>query len=525
MKKTFHEYKGIIFALAVITGFAFLAAGCGVVAEGTNLAKKPAIEARLPESPAEVAIEQRIVMARSGPVEQLERPPVVFDHGRHVNALKDEGCQVCHPAGDEGTVTYEFLKWTEGEDRKAFAEKAHEKCLKCHGGAKPPVKAKGLGCGECHVDSLEYETVGWYQPAFDHANHIDAMEQGCDTCHHQYDEELEKLVYVKGQETTCGECHKEEHEGNRESLRKVAHTQCIGCHERQYLAGETKLDPYSCRECHRPEARPRRPEAMRFAMRPFESHPTKLLITYPDSILPPVPFDHEKHDPKKDCSKCCHHFHVRMLVGMDPRFEQTGQACRQCHEQVEVSTRAGCIRPDKIYHDAESPDTCVGCHTEKNQTEEAKAPVSCKECHTGGEAVARPVALETEASPEEGPETYIIARLSRQYMPVKFPHSRHSEMLGNCDACHHYSPANQKPTCNACHGAPGDFSKLTKPRLVSAYHRMCIGCHRNMGIGPITCSECHEERELVYSPGQQLQTSMMINGASTPSETGEVFMD
>jgi hypothetical protein len=31
---------------------------------------------------------------------------------------------------------------------------------------------------------------------------------------------------------------------------------------------------------------------------------------------------------------------------------------------------------------------------------------------------------------------------------------------------------------------------------VSAYHRLCLGCHRNIGIGPITCIKCHEKREV-----------------------------
>jgi DnaJ-class molecular chaperone len=230
--------------------------------------------------------------------------------------------------------------------------------------------------------------------------------------------------------------------------------------------------------------------------------------------LPPVPFDHEKHEKqggKEDCNKSCHHFHVRTLVAFDPPFLKTGDACRQCHAQSKVSIPADAMSADKVYHDPEASHSCIGCHTlKKKEDESAKGPVTCKQCHTGGIA-PKPVQVEPTSPPDKGPETYVIARLTRKYMPVKFQHAMHTKMIEDCTYCHHHGPEKEQPTCATCHGAPLDFTKVTRPRLLSAYHRMCMGCHKSMGIGPVTCTKCHEEREGSYIPGQRLQTTKAIN--------------
>jgi len=500
---------GSLLAIGMLSVFLSALTACGRSAEETFM---NAIEPANAEAAGQSLIEARIVMARPEVFEKLERPPVVFDHHLHTESLKKEGCQVCHPPDSKGNVIYEFPYWEKGTDRDSLISAYHEKCMKCHNGsAKGDIEeAHGMGCGECHVDTLEYETVSWYPPAFDHISHIDAMEQGCDTCHHQYDEELGKLIYVKGQEQPCGECHKDKSDENIGSLRKVGHEGCIRCHEKKREARETKLDPYDCRICHRPKEKLRAPVPETLVERTYQSHPANLLISYPASILPPVPFDHEKHaknekeNGAQNCNKACHNFHVRTIAAVDNRFIETGEACRQCHAKSEASIRSDSLTSDKTYHDKESLYSCIGCHTEEGKhRKDSKAPVECKGCHKGEGKVLSPVKVKMSvSSDEESPETSIIGRLSNKYLPVKFPHKMHSKMLDNCDSCHHHGPEKEKPACSTCHGAPHDFVKLTKPRLVSAYHRMCMGCHRSMGIGPVTCTKCHEEIEMLDSLAQ-----------------------
>ncbi|MBI4832667.1 MAG: hypothetical protein HY801_14170 [Candidatus Lindowbacteria bacterium] len=467
------------------------------------------------QTSAKNRIETLLVMPRPRLFAELERAAVFFDHSRHSEALKKEGCLICHSADARGRVTYEFARFEGCLDRKSLTDSYHAACMKCHGGAAPEgVRSRSLSCGECHNDRLSHQPVQWYRAVFDHFHHISEMEKGCDTCHHVYDERARKLVYVRGQEFACGKCHKSTDEGSSESLRKVGHANCISCHEKLSLAGQTKMDPYSCRECHKPEAGVKPVTTAMFVARTFEQKPKDLLITSPTAILPPVPFNHEKHDKDNTCSKACHHFHVRTLVGIDTHFAKTGDACRQCHKNGDVPARADVLSADKTYHEPDSAHTCVGCHKQKNREAgktQGKAPVTCKECHKGQPAPPRLAALQTADLPEMGPQTAVIAGLSKKYLPVKFPHQQHAKMIENCETCHHYGPKKEAPACSTCHGATLNFTRLAKPRLISAYHRMCLGCHRNMGVGPVGCTKCHEERETVLPPGQRLDMAQSLN--------------
>ena len=50
-----------------------------------------------------------IVLARQEILHNLERPPVVFDHRQHAEALKEKGCQACHATDEEDNRIYEFF--------------------------------------------------------------------------------------------------------------------------------------------------------------------------------------------------------------------------------------------------------------------------------------------------------------------------------------------------------------------------------------------------------------------------------
>ncbi|MBI5116716.1 hypothetical protein HZA56_09610 [Candidatus Poribacteria bacterium] len=502
-----------LFAAAALLFLASTNTGCSRSAEGTGLSSKAPAAVQAAEKNK---IETLLVMPRPQLFEELDRAAVFFDHGRHTKALKKEGCLVCHNADAKGRVTYEFARFEGRLNRKSLTDSYHAACMKCHGGAAPEgVRSRSLSCGECHNDRLRHQPVQWYKAVFDHFHHISEMEKGCDKCHHAYDEHQCKLVYIRGQETACGKCHKDTDEGNSESLRKAGHKSCIGCHEKLFLGGETKMEPYSCRECHKPEANVKPVETTTLVARTFEKKPKDLLISSPGAILPPVPFNHEKHDKDSTCSKACHHFHVRTLVGIDTHFAKTGDACRQCHKNGDVPARADVLNADRTYHEPDSEHTCVGCHKQKNKQAgkaQAKAPVTCKECHKGQPATPQLAALQVAISLEKGPETSVIASLSKKYLPVKFPHQQHTKMIESCDTCHHYGPKKEMPACNTCHGSTLNFTRLAKPRLISAYHRMCLGCHRNMGVGPVGCTKCHEEKETVFPAGLRLETAQSLNG-------------
>jgi DnaJ-class molecular chaperone len=136
----------------------------------------------------------------------------------------------------------------------------------------------------------------------------------------------------------------------------------------------------------------------------------------------------------------------------------------------------------------------MGCHKEIDM-----GPTGCTDCHvkrttkilaSSEESTKKPVKEATKV----GPEMLILNSLEQRYEPVTFSHGIHTEMTENCATCHHHSPAGQTPACRECHGAPFDPKNLNMPGLKGAYHLQCMGCHREMGGGPMGCDECHAKK-------------------------------
>jgi hypothetical protein len=105
--------------------------------------------------------------------------------------------------------------------------------------------------------------------------------------------------------------------------------------------------------------------------------------------------------------------------------------------------------------------------------------------------------------------------------PVDFPHSQHFASV-NCKTCHHSWKGTeiiQSCTTAECHDATvsptKSGEKVSNPDLAiryykSAYHQLCIGCHKEIKVqnkklemslkelkekltvpGPTSCIECH----------------------------------
>jgi predicted CXXCH cytochrome family protein len=58
---------------------------------------------------------------------------------------------------------------------------------------------------------------------------------------------------------------------------------------------------------------------------------------------------------------------------------------------------------------------------------------------------------------------------------VSFPHKKHQEMLKDCIKCHEKGP--------------GKIDELGKDWA----HKVCKGCHAEMGKGPVSCAGCHQK--------------------------------
>jgi hypothetical protein len=108
-----------------------------------------------------------------------------------------------------------------------------------------------------------------------------------------------------------------------------------------------------------------------------------------------------------------------------------------------------------------------------------------------------------------GPDVVILDQLVEHYQPVPFDHKGHArmaEMWDGCVTCHHHTPAPEPaaqvngkmqdlaaaiPACKSCHPIARNGEDLHMPNLKGAYHRQCLGCHREWS-GANQCQACHE---------------------------------
>jgi hypothetical protein len=78
---------------------------------------------------------------------------------------------------------------------------------------------------------------------------------------------------------------------------------------------------------------------------------------------------------------------------------------------------------------------------------------------------------------------------------VIFDHGRHLTAGGyglSCLECHHTlapDEFDQAASCTECHSVEeGDDQMLKRS---DAIHKQCIDCHREFGVGPVDCVQCH----------------------------------
>ena len=467
---------------------------------------------------------------------ELERQPVAFSHDLHTQTLKKQNkdCSTCHLSDEKGVMSQKFQR-LEDIDKQAVMEIYHEKCIECHKEIAGSGQESGpVTCGECH---LKKPKVVSSQQAmrFDlslHHRHSEAMNGKCETCHHKYDDVKKKLFYEKGKESSCRDCHREEIEENRKSMRLASHQACIGCHLKVAVSDKAKTGPQVCSGCHDPEKQQ--------AIRKIEEVP-RLKRGQPDAVLlrtasldlkaskmNTVPFNHEAHEGSTSTCRDCHH--------------ETLKACKECHTLKGEEKGKG-VKLERSMHDIESGHSCVGCHeAEKFEMQCAGCHAlmekgllsesACKRCHVGpppgaptvGEISAlqvramlepRAEVMKLSFSEEDVPENVTIKVLAEKYEPSVFPHrkivKKLIEYIGNsrlathfhgsqdavCQGCHHHTPVgNRPPYCSNCHGKPFNELNLYMPGLFGAYHQQCMGCHQKMEIKNVSeCTSCHKKRE------------------------------
>ena len=195
------------------------------------------------------------------------------------------------------------------------------------------------------------------------------------------------------------------------------------------------------------------------------------ILGHLSNIYEPIEFAHEMHTLITESCQTCHH---NSEEGETP-------SCQECHIISSKSKDLDILSLKDAYH-----RQCIGCHKELDA-----GPTNCTQCHFKKKVK---VASAQKIKSEKIPDALIISHLEKKYESVMFNHNLHTEMTDDCSDCHHHSESGDTPSCTECHGAPFNPDNLNLPGLKGAYHLQCMGCHKDLGSGPIGCNECHAKK-------------------------------
>jgi hypothetical protein len=485
-----------------------------------------------------------------------ERPPVEFAHDKHTEALaaKNKDCSTCHLQQENGYLSplYQRLANT---TRQEVMDIYHGGCIDCHTERKAEnaeAKAGPVTCGDCHRNEplfrLSRRPAGMDKSL--HYRHVAAGQDKCEACHHIYDEASKKLIYVKGKENSCRDCHRSQEKDDVDSYRTAAHSSCIQCHLQTTTTrpGEPH-GPVACSGCHDAE-RQAAYAVIEDPPRLMRGQPDFVLLSAPEaeresSKLNTVPFSHVGHEGFNQSCRVCHH--------------ESMQACSDCHT-LQGEEKGGSVTLQQAMHDINSTHSCIGCHERHkteigcagchDQMEQARlSEHSCMICHAGPapdevETVRsqyttlddfrpKPGDVELSFTVDDIPEQVTIDVISKrydriiagEYDPVAMPHRRivntlrkhiednkiavyfhgHEDVV--CQGCHHHGSIGRRPAlCENCHGEPFKENDLFKPGLYGAYHRQCVGCHVSMKLqNESDCTYCHKDQAAVLDEATSRQ--------------------
>ena len=525
----------------------FLALGLGILtfcigsiqAKGVNKVK---------QVKKDLVKEGVIVIQHEKVFKKFEYPPVVFNHQKHVKAVKED-CKECHLVDKEKKLIFDFLSREVFEDPEKAKVKYHEKCVECHKKfAKKNQKTgpTGLVCGDCHIRKapiVKYPVMDFDFYLHDkHEKKLEKLVKGkikgrCDLCHHTYDlkkKKEEALKYEKGKEESCYYCHDFTKERknrdlvkiiniakeDRWCLKRASHYRCLNCHL-EYKEKKKDTGPIECAKCH--TGKYRTVKELAKIKRPDRKQKEEMfLFNKTVSKMKGVPFDHKSHEYALTKCRDCHHERL--------------EACRDCHTPS-GDIKGGYVSLVTALH-SKSKQSCVGCHYEQTKNKdcygchyfigfpevknEVASKRTCNICHSGKKKIGeiKPISLKPFLAKKIDKDIEIKI-LEKEYKPAKLPHEKivkklleisnksklatyfHQSLDTLCMGCHHKSltKAEQEeqkpPLCKSCHSVEVEVLKPEKPKLQAAYHVMCIKCHIEMDLKKgLECTDCHKEKEV-----------------------------
>jgi hypothetical protein len=471
---------------------------------------------------------------------ELERLGVSFLHDTHTKALAKQGkdCTTCHQTENERLI-YKFQRNAE-IDKNTTLDSYHTNCIGCHETTAASNQASGpLECGECHrlepVITAARQSVNFDSSL--HYRHIEAANNSCESCHHDYDESSRALVFEQGRESSCKSCHKDEPHDNFISYQSATHQSCIGCHQQELekkSEASQKIGSVQCESCH-DEKRLSSIARLENVPRLKRNQPDMAFVKSFDdvtkSMMDAVLFNHQAHENSDASCSTCHH--------------ETMAPCESCHT-FDGAKEGNWVTLAQAMHTTGSNSSCIGCHTETQQQEDcagchslksvksrASVTQSCQSCHSvsidkirmdkkSGSMVdvnqyQAKLPVKTKIDLGVMPEEFLIDAISETYQGVRFPHRTivealmgrvkdsqlasvfHQDEKSLCQGCHHNSQdtLSPPPRCISCHSSANEAETDLMPGTKSAYHRQCFECHTAMAIpAPVStdCVACHEEK-------------------------------
>jgi hypothetical protein len=530
--------KSLVFLLVGLVYIVLVIMGLSIVySVGQPVKEKKVIESKT---------DNLIAIAHIEKFGKLERPQVVFNHKKHEDALKNEGCKACHRVKDEGIIVFDFPKEIKSKGKKALMNAYHDECIGCHKRIGYEDKKTGpVVCADCHSDKKAKIIIKYPEVKFDfvyHDKHVKKLREktgkdDCSKCHHVYDpyeeDEASRLVYEEGTEESCYYCHDIKTKRGPDlslitkvtiekglSMNKASHQQCINCHLYYTQKGDKDSGPIECVKCH--TGKYRTIVELAKVEKPSRNQPEKPYINVQNAKMKGVVFNHKSHESYTETCRECHH--------------ESLKSCKECHSLTGKSEGKGVNIAD-AYHRIFSKHSCIGCHNKEKAKNDCNGchhyinPIdiesmnpkkeTCGICHSGTTPLPMPQPISTSGLNRDKLKEVTINVLEREYEPSKFPHLDIIEKLIKisndsklatffhrnrdtiCEGCHHRSyivaeaQKDNPPNCKNCHMIAYDRKNLNKTRLLSAYHRQCLGCHDNMSLQKgRKCTECHKEKKV-----------------------------
>ncbi|MFA5823518.1 MAG: cytochrome c3 family protein [Thermodesulfovibrionales bacterium] len=506
------------------------------------------------QKPVSAAHDNKIRIAHTEIFGKLQRPQVVFDHKKHEEAYKKEGCSTCHPVDSKNKLIFNFPKTIKGKGKKAVMKAFHDECIECHKKSGAENKKTGpVTCNNCHKKEFAMLKKPIPQAEFDfydHNKHVKIMKEkfgkdDCGQCHHTYDVKDQKLYSKKGTEESCSSCHDLDKKRGPElaaitkvaaskglSVRKISHQQCLNCHlecKDSYMnVGSQDVhkihnekiacnschiaDDYrqavSCTECHIPTdcskchtGKYRTTAELNNVARPDRGQRAISLIDIENSSMREVPFNHQSHEKSVKSCRTCHH--------------ETLKSCKACHSLTGKPEGKG-INVANAYHRMLAEQSCTGCHNKMKAQKECAGchyyisamdvgtmnpkKNNCSSCHAGKQiAMPKPLSYAGNNIKEE----VEIKVLQKEFEPSKFPHRDVLNKLvkvSNDSKLATYFHRDIQTLCNGCHHQSNTSAELQMPR--------CGNCHmvdydkQNLNKTSLLsayhrqCQGCHEKMDI-----------------------------